>query len=273
MKILQSLFKKFTNTLLIGAVALSSFGIQAQQSRFTIEEITVTARKQKENQQNVPIAISAFTGEMLERRQITGTDDIGRVTPNLEFVNNAPLAGNNSSSQVFIRGIGQVSGRANVDPGVGLYIDDVYVGQSVGGTMELRDIANVQVLRGPQGTLFGRNTVGGALLLTTTEPGDEFSGKFRVSYGDDNLREFFAGFDVPISSDLKTRLTYGGKLQDGYVTRLSDGTDLGDTDNYTLTGKAIYTPIDKLSVKFNVDYTETDENGVPLVFASRRSFH
>ena len=270
MKTVQWLLKKLTSILLIsGAVAFPTLGIQAQQSRgFMVEEITVTARKVKENQQDVPVAVSAFTGERLERSQITGTDDIGRVTPNFEFVNNAPLAGNNSSSQAFIRGIGQVSGRANVDPGVGLYIDEVYVGQSVGGTMELRDIDSVQVLRGPQGTLFGRNTIGGALLLTTTQPGDEFSGKFRVSYGDDNLREFFAGFDVPISNNFKTRFTYGGKLQDGYVTRLSDGTDLGDTDDYTLTGKAVYTPIDALSIKFNVDYTETNENGVPLVFAA-----
>jgi len=91
--------------------------------------------------------------------------------PNLQFGTNAPLAGNNSSSQVFIRGIGQTDPTSTVDPGVGLYIDDVYIGTAVGGTMSLRDINSVQVLRGPQGTLFGRNTIGGAILLSTTDPG------------------------------------------------------------------------------------------------------
>jgi len=262
---------KFVSTaglLLTSIMAANTAIAQESKAGFGIEEVTVTARKVEENLQDVPVAVSAFTGEALERRQISGTDDIGKITPNLEFTNNAPLAGNNSSSMVFIRGIGQVSARANVDPGVGLYIDDVYMGQSVGGTMEMRDIAGVQVLRGPQGTLFGRNTIGGAVLLTTTEPGDEFGGKIRAGVGSDNLREIFAAVDVPISDDLKTRWSMGTKLQDGYVKRLSDGTDLGDTNNYTLTGKAFYTPTDELTLKLMFDYTEADENGSPLVFAA-----
>jgi len=139
-----------------------------QTSGFALEEVVVTARRVEENVQEVPVSISAFTADTLERRQITGTDDLGKITPNLQFTNNAPLAGNNNSSVVFIRGVGQISARANTDPGVGLYIDEVYMGQSVGGSMEMYDIASVQVLRGPQGALFGRNTLGGAVLLTTT---------------------------------------------------------------------------------------------------------
>src|SRR5262245_41883621 len=132
----------------------------------TIAEITVTARKVAENLQDTPIAITAFTGELLEERGIVDTDELDQVVPNLQFANNAPLAGNNSSSQVFIRGIGQTDPTSTVDPGVGLYIDDVYMGWAVGGSMQLRDIANVQVLRGPQGTVFGRNTIGGAILMS-----------------------------------------------------------------------------------------------------------
>lgn len=269
MKKLKKLPANMACGLFFGVATLSGLDAQAQNPRgFAIEEITVTARKVEEKLQEVPISISAFTGDGLERRQITGTDDIGRVTPNLEFVNNAPLAGNNSSSQIFIRGIGQVSGRANVDPGVGLYIDDVYIGQSVGGTMELRDIAGVQILRGPQGTLFGRNTVGGAVLLTTVEPGDQADIKARVNFGTDSLREFFGAANLPISENLKTRFTFGSKQHDGYVTRTSDNTDLGDINNYTFTSKALYTPVDALTVKLNFDYTGTDENGNPLVFAA-----
>ncbi len=137
--------------------------------------------------------------------------------PNLQFANNAPLAGNNASSAVFIRGIGQTDPTSTVDPGVGLYIDDVYIGNAVGGNMELRDIANVQVLRGPQGTLFGRNTIGGAVLLSTTDPGEEFGGKVRAGFGDDNLIDGFLALDVPFSDSLKTRWSLGVRQQDGYV--------------------------------------------------------
>ena len=137
----------------------------------TLGEVIVTARKFEENLQDTPIAVTAFTGSELEARQIFKTDRLDEVVPNLQFANNAPLAGNNSSSQVFIRGIGQTDPTSTVDPGVGLYIDDVYMGSSVGANMELRDISSVQVLRGPQGTLFGRNTIGGAIVMTTKDPG------------------------------------------------------------------------------------------------------
>ena len=244
-------------------------GIEEENAVDGIEEIIVTARKVQENLQDVPISITALTQDALERRQITSSDDIGKITPNLQFTNNAPLAGNNNSSIIFLRGVGQSSPRANTDPGVGLYIDDVYMGQSVGGTMELRDISGVQVLRGPQGTLFGRNTIGGAVLLATTEPGSERGGTFRVGTGADSLLELFGAVDLPLSlsGNLRARLTYGTKTQDGYVERLIDGTDLGDTNNQTFTGKIAFEPTDRFSGKVSFDYTTADENGAALVFA------
>jgi len=111
----------------------------------TLGEVTVTARKVEENLQDTPIAITAFSGDALVERQIFNTNVLDQVVPNLQFADNAPLAGNNSSSQVFIRGIGQTDPTSTVDPGVGLYIDDVYIGNAVGGTMTLRDISSVQV--------------------------------------------------------------------------------------------------------------------------------
>jgi iron complex outermembrane receptor protein len=233
-----------------------------------LEEIIVTARKVQENLQETPIAITAISGAALEDRQVFATDMLDQVVPNLQFANNAPLAGNNSSSQVFIRGIGQTDPTSTVDPGVGLYIDDVYIGNAVGGTMSLRDIANVQVLRGPQGTLFGRNTIGGAILMTTTDPGDEFGGKVRVGTGTDSLMDGFIALDAPFSNTLKTRFSFGIRKQDGYVTRVSDGTDLGDANTFTGMTKWVWTPSDSVRVTFAGDYTKADENGSPLVFAA-----
>ncbi|HZL92800.1 MAG TPA: TonB-dependent receptor, partial [Vicinamibacterales bacterium] len=152
-------------------------------------------------------------------------------------------------------------------PGVGLYIDNVYIGNAVGGTMALRDISSIQVLRGPQGTLFGRNTIGGAILVTTVEPGDELGGTFRGGFGSDGLLDAFGAIDVPFSESLRSRFSLGAKQQDGYVTR-SDGIDLGDTDTWTATAKFVFEPSDSFGATFALDYTESDENGSPLVFAA-----
>src|SRR5262245_48501092 len=161
---------------LVGTEA-SAQGTQNQPG--VLEEVTVTARKFQENLQDTPVAVTAISGDALLQRQIFQTDKLTQVVPNLQFGTNAPLAGNNSSSQVFIRGIGQTDPTSTVDPGVGLYIDDVYMGTAVGGTMSLRDVDSIQVLRGPQGTLFGRNTIGGAILISTKAPGDAFGGTAR----------------------------------------------------------------------------------------------
>ena len=257
---------RYASAALWGAGLVTTAHAQ-QQATQGLEEIIVTARKVQENLQETPIAITAISGSALEDRQVFATDMLDQVVPNLQFANNAPLAGNNSSSQVFIRGIGQTDPTSTVDPGVGLYIDDVYIGNAVGGSMALRDIANVQVLRGPQGTLFGRNTVGGAILLTTTDPGDEFGGKVRVGTGTDSLVDGFIALDAPFSDALKTRFSFGIRKQDGYVTR-TDGTDLGDTDTFTGMTKWVWKPSDSVRVTFAGDYTKADENGSPLVFAA-----
>ncbi len=234
----------------------------------TLEEITVTARRFAENLQEAPIAVTVFTGAALDDRQIFRTDRLDQVVPNLQFADNAPLAGNNSSSQVFIRGIGQTDPTSTVDPGVGLYIDDVYIGSAVGGSMGLRDFYSLQVLRGPQGTLFGRNTIGGAILISTTDPGEDFGGTARATFGSDNLIDGFGALDLPLSDTLKSRVSFGIRQQDGYVTRQTDGQDLGDTNTYTGQAKLVWTPSDSITARLSLDYTSSDENGTPLVFAA-----
>jgi iron complex outermembrane receptor protein len=249
------------------AAALAPAAFAQQPGALGLEEVIVTARKVAENLQRTPIAITAISGAALQDRQVFSTEMLDQVVPNLQFANNAPLAGNNSSSQIFIRGIGQTDPTSTVDPGVGLYIDDVYIGNAVGGTMTLRDIANVQVLRGPQGTLFGRNTIGGAVLITTTEPGEEFGGTLRAGTGADSLIDGFVAIDAPLSENFRTRWSVGIRKQDGYVTR-PDGTDLGDTNVLTASTKWVYEPLETFTATLAFDYTKADENGSPLVFAT-----
>jgi iron complex outermembrane receptor protein len=257
-------------TLALAGAAAFSTGAHAQDPQpevNALDEIIVTARKVEENLQDTPIAITAITGAALDDRQVFRTEMLDQVVPNLQYANNAPLAGNNASSAVFIRGIGQTDPTSTVDPGVGLYIDDVYIGNAVGGSMALRDVANIQVLRGPQGTLFGRNTIGGAVLITTKDPGDEFGGEVRAGFGDDNLVDGFVALDVPLSEKFKTRWAFGVRQRDGYVTR-PDGTDLGDTDNMSALTKWVFTPSDRVRAAVILDYVKSDENGSPLVFAA-----
>jgi len=249
-------------------VAASPAMSLAAESVSALEEIVVTARKRVEPLQETPIAISAFTAEALERQLIGNTEDLDQVSPNLQFASYGPLTGNNAAAQVYIRGIGQSDGSSGVDPGVGLYIDDVYMGRSVGGVMDFRDIANVQVLRGPQGTLFGRNTIGGAVLLTTTLPGEEFGGTVRVGVGDDNLREVFAALDLPMSDTVGLRVSGGMRERDGYVKRVYDGLDLGNEDTQTFQAALRFEPSDSFTATLRADYTKSDENGSPFVYVT-----
>lgn len=260
-------FARHQASLVALCAAAGATAVAQESETGTLQEITVTARRVSENLQDTPIAVTALSGSELLERQVFRTDELGQVVPNLQFASNAQLAGNNSSSQVFIRGVGQSDPTSTVDPGVGLYIDEVYMGTAVGGTLDFRDIASVQVLRGPQGTLFGRNTIGGAILLTTTEPGEEFGVSIKAGLGSDDLRSGFIALDAPVSSSFRSRFSFGIRQQDGYVTR-TDGTDLGDADTYTAQAKFLWTPNDNTRATLAFDYTNADENGTPLVFAA-----
>ncbi len=228
--------------------------------------LVVTARRRAENLQDTPVAVTVLSGDALEERGLSSTTDLDQVAPNLQFTSYGTLTGNNSAAQVFIRGIGQTDATPAVDPGVGLYIDEVYMGRSVGGAMDFRDIANVQVLRGPQGTLFGRNTIGGAVLLTTNAPGEGAGNTLRVGVGEDSLYEGFAAFDIPISEAWAARASVGFRQRDGYVTRAFDGVDLGNEDTYSGQAALRWTPSTDVTLTARVDYAHEDENGSPFVF-------
>ncbi|MDB6106111.1 MAG: TonB-dependent receptor, partial [Gammaproteobacteria bacterium] len=229
-----------------------------------IEEITVTARRVRENQQDTPISVTTVTPESLEHKQIFRTDDLDQTTPNMVFDSSARLAGNNSGIVITIRGIGQTDPTPDVDPGVGLYIDDVYMGHGVGGLLDFRDIESVQVLRGPQGALFGRNTIGGAVLISTRDPGKQFGVNVKGSLGSDKLRDGFIGADLPISDTLGARITFGKRKQDGYIAYPALHTEVGDTNTYTATGKLRWTPGEHVDVRLALDFSTADERGPAL---------
>ena len=130
-----------------------------------IDDIVVTARRREENLQQVPVSVTAMSGAQLEARQLYAMDQLGAVVPNLQFDKAAPSSGSSSVGQIFIRGIGQADFTPVTDPGVAMYVDSIYIGRSPGNVLDLVDVERVEVLRGPQGTLFGRNSIGGAIKV------------------------------------------------------------------------------------------------------------
>ena len=166
-----------------------------------IEEITVTAQKRSENLQRVPIAITAFTPEALAQKGITDVAGLGKFAPSVEIVGTSPFSGSSQVLSAFIRGIGQNDFAFNLDPGVGVYVDGVYYARTVGAVVDLLDLDHVEILKGPQGTLFGRNTIGGAISVVTRDPGNTFSGAGDVTYGSYNRVDVRGSVDIPIIDD------------------------------------------------------------------------
>ncbi|MDT8758423.1 TonB-dependent receptor [Sphingomonas psychrotolerans] len=238
------------------------------QASGTGDDIVVTARRREESLQDTPVAITALTAEVLQDRQILQTQDLERITPSLQFKPAGQLSGNSASSVVFIRGVGQVDPTAAVDPGVGIYLDEVYLGRAVGGAIDFGDIAGVEVLRGPQGTLFGRNTIGGAILVRTREPElGSFNGRARVRTGSDNLIEGFAALNIPLGTTAAARVSGGFRKRDGYVIREFDGLDLGNDNSYSINGAIKWEPMTGFDLFVRGDYSKRDEHGAPFVFA------
>lgn len=178
-----------------------------------VEDIIVTARRTDENLQTTPVAVTALSGETLANQQIVGIQQLQVTAPSLTFSSAVAQPG---SSTVFIRGQGSPDGLIAIDQAVGLYIDGVYAARSTGGATDLVDIERVEILRGPQGTLFGRNTTGGAINIIPNKPTDEFEGLARVDYG--NFDTFLAQgmLNLPLGSGVAIRAAYQHRQHDGF---------------------------------------------------------
>lgn len=231
-----------------------------------VEEIIVTARKRAEDLQHTPIAVSAYSGAEIEARGATDLSKITQMTPNL-MLSKMPTNGGVSNAAIFIRGIGQNDFVPTIDPGVGVYVDGVYLGRSVGAVLDLIDVERIEVLRGPQGTLFGRNTIGGAVSLITKKPDKEFGGTVAVRGGTDSRFNVNGTVNVPLSDTLFARFTGAYFQQDGYVRNVFNGgkQDLGDDDTVAGRFALRWLPSDDLELNLSADYSRDREHGQPYV--------
>ena len=209
-------------TLAAGAVvAFAQQGVAqtaapAAQSSGGLEEIVVTAEKRSENLQNVPIAITAFTAEALRAHGITDITSLSQLTPNVNLDGGAPFSGDSSVLSASIRGIGQDDFAFNLDPGVGVYLDGVYLARTIGANQNLLDVDRIEILKGPQGTLFGRNTIGGAINIVTHVPGNEFTVTGQATLGSYQRHDILLTADLPISTNLLTTISVSSQTREGY---------------------------------------------------------
>src|SRR5262245_40998219 len=179
-----------------------------------LEEVTVTATRRAENIQNVPIAITAVTAEQLETKGINDVAKLSAISPNVTLDAGTPFSGSDTVLAAYIRGIGQNDFAFNQDPGVG-----VYLARSVGSNTTMLDVERVEILKGPQGTLFGRNTIGGAISIVTREPGKDFMFRGAVTGGTYNRMDVQATADLPFSDTIRSSVSFATARRDGYQRR------------------------------------------------------
>ena len=232
--------------LVVGAIAASVSSIVwgQQQQAEGLEEIVVTATRREQNLQEVPVSIVAITGDSLELRGLQNLEDVGGAVPNI----NIQGGGNGTASTQFrMRGI----------PGVGTYVDGVWQ-INTGGflTQEFVDIDRIEVLRGPQGTSFGRDSLGGSIRIWTRQPAEEFGGNVTATAGSLDRRDVKASVDVPFTDKLLTKWTAASLYRDGYIQSLNIDQKNGGIDQQVLRGDMLWTPTDALRIRLTYSDNE-----------------
>jgi iron complex outermembrane receptor protein len=223
----------------------------------TVEELIVTARRREESLKDVPVAVSAFSAETLERQAANDITTLSQTSPNTTV---QTARGSNSTLISYIRGIGQQDPLWGYEPGVGLYVDDVYIYRPQGAVLDVFDVSRIEVLRGPQGTLYGRNTIGGAIKYVTNRLGDEAGGKVRATYGSYNQTDLLVEGHAPIAGGLSVGGAYALYKRDGYGKNLTTGAEHYNKDVQAIRLSAEYAPTEDLFFRLAYDKVEDDSN-------------
>ena len=250
----------------------------------------MTAERRSENVQNVPIAISAFTAESLQTHNLADVQNLGNMSPGVNLDAGAPFSGDRSVLSASIRGVGQDDFAFNMNPAVGVYLDGVYLARTIGANQNLLDVDRVEILKGPQGTLFGANTEGGAISIVTHTPGNEFKVTGQITGGSYDRRDVGFTADIPIiANTLLSTITVSSQNRNGYVkvvpypsdTAMGSESYVVDSqtaypkagyetnDNYggygvtTMRGKLLWNASDKDTVTFTGDWNHQAQTALP----------
>lgn len=252
----------FASIIALSAASAPAFA-QSGETSATTDEIIVSARRRNESLKDVPVAVSAFDGEKLENSGAVDLTDIGDITPNVTLETSR---GTNSTLSAFIRGVGQQDPVAGFEAGVGIYIDDVYLNRPQAALLDIYDVERIEVLRGPQGTLYGRNTIGGAVKYVTKRLTDDPSASLRLTGGNYGQFDAIGSFSLPLLVDSAIGdLRIGGGV--AYLSRNGFGENLTipGLENYNkeiLAARASieWEPSDAISIRFAGDWTDDDSD-------------
>ena len=232
-----------------------------------LDEIVVTARKRVENLQDVSSSVSALSSAEIARRFDSDVRDFANASPNV--IIDDTQQGPGGVAAIYIRGIGVADVEKSVDPAVGVIIDDVYIGQSSGSLLKAIDIDRVEVLRGPQGTLFGRNATGGVINLSRSRPTQELSGKARVTYGRFNTLDAQGVVSFGLAPNVAMKLTGAYNVSDGYIFNRTQGKDGQKSDFSAVGAMILITPTDGLEISANYDHQLTRQAAPQLIAVNK----
>lgn len=241
------------------AVAIAGV-ITSQANAAGLEEVVVTAQKRSESLQEVPLAVNALAGESLSEAGIGDSLDLQIVTPGFVVNNTGP------AQQMYLRGIGNRLALAGLDPSVALYMDDQYIGVAQAGQFEFADIERIEVLKGPQGTLYGRNASAGAIKVVTRGVDDEFNGKVQATVGNFNTRKVAGTVNLPMGDNFGIRLSALVSKRDGYADNISEEAgvlkQIDDGDYSAYRAKARWDISENVTAKLSLGTSEqNDTNG------------
>ncbi|HYF69698.1 MAG TPA: TonB-dependent receptor, partial [Ohtaekwangia sp.] len=273
-------FKLVTNKPLPFTLIFSSVGYKSQELELyeilnepieialkednVLSEVVVTARRRSETVQEVPIPISVVRGAVVEDAGAFNVNRVKELVPAVQLYSSNPR-----NTTLNIRGLGSTFGLTNdgIDPGVGFYVDGVYYARPAATALDFIDIERIEVLRGPQGTLFGKNTTAGAFNITTHPPSFTPSGTFEVSYGNYGFVQAKSSVTGPISDKLAARFSFSGTQRDGVLYNVTTQQHVNDLNNLGFRGQLLYTPSDNVSITLTGDGTRQRPNGYAQVIA------
>ncbi len=255
-------------TLLVAAcIGAGSASLMAQ----GLEEVVVTAQKREQTLQDAPISIAAFNADALEQKGVSNIDDLGTSVPNVKITRSPS---NTSAATIAIRGSATINPAITWEPTVGIYLDGVFIGKNVGGIFDIAELERVEMLRGPQGTLYGKNTVGGAVNLITSKPGGELAGKLRAGAGNHDLRTVYATVDTPAlalggAGEIMAKLTASVRKRDGLYDNVNDPfgnplanpvliDEFNNLDNRVGRYDILWDMTHRFSVRYTWDYSDLD---------------
>jgi len=244
----------------ISVVPVALAQAENEEDTLALDDVKVTARKTVESVQDVPIAVTSFSREDLQDAQADNLDSLNGAVPNMNLVQGR---GSASSANIYIRGIGQPDALQTFDPGVGVYVDGVYLSRIQGALMSLHDVERIEVLRGPQGTLYGKNTIGGAVNVVTRRPDGESAGEVQLLAGDYGKLATNFYYKGAITDRTSASVSTLYRMDNGFVTDRVTGQHYNDRDN-TSVRFLLHSDInDRLSWDFSLDYTD-QENALTL---------